>query len=145
MDTAHKTETKEVEQILAEMRPLYRELSDLAARASAIGPKLRGFETQLVTLLNWEEGYTRRAKAMETELANSERAAKQRLSTIEHGHKTLIDDLSRKQLEADKAKADAEALNRRLLEERAELVSLKDHYERKLAEINEVAPKRAAK
>lgn len=136
-----KKQIAEVETILAEMRPLYREFQDLSARLGAFWPKLRAFETKLTTLLNFEEGYSRRAKEMEARLAQSEKAAKTRLTTIEHGHKTLIDDLSRKQIEADRVKADAEALQRKLLDERANLAALKDHYEREIAAINSTGRK----
>lgn len=138
-----ETEKQEVETTLAQLRPLYRELSGMAAAASSLGPKLRAFETHLCTLLNWEEGYSRRMKAMEAELSRTEQAARTRLSTIEHGHKTLIDDLSRKQIEADKAKADAVALERKLIEERGNLALLRDEYQRKIAELNAAHPKKA--
>lgn len=138
-------EHEEVRDILAQMRPLYQDFTRIKAFVDAFAPKLRGFETHICTLLNWEEGYQRRVKAAEGNIAQMEQAAKTRIATMEHGHRTLVDDLSRKQLEADRVKADYESLKRTVIEERAQLAALKDHYERLIGQVNATpAAKKAA-
>src|SRR5688572_32596489 len=86
-------ERAEVREILAQVQPLYKEAQELASRLSGFMSKFQTFErTKVLPLLNWHEGYERRMKAAEVNIAQMEQAAKTRLSTIEHGHKTLVDD-----------------------------------------------------
>lgn len=141
-ENADAKEVAEINEVISKSRPLFA----LHARArdafAAFERDYRTFETGLVMLMNAERNFERRMKEAEARLADAERQARERLATMEHGHRTLLEDLNRKQLEADKVKTEAEATMRKGLAQMAEAVELRHMYERKISEVNSVSPKK---
>jgi hypothetical protein len=140
MTTEEKQEVENIRGIIARSRPIYKEVLALTAHVEAVAAKLRTFETDLTILCNAQESLERRRRDADAAIVQAEKAAKDRLMVMEHGHRTLVDNLSRKQIEADKAKADAEALMRKADEARAEADLIREHYEKKLSEITAAHP-----
>lgn len=143
--TEQKNADAEVREVLARMRPLYKEFAAVSSLVTKLGADLRSFDTDLTILLNAQESLDRRRKDAETDLAKVEREAKTRLQNIEHGHRTLTDNLTRKELEAQAKMAEAEKMERASLAARNEYELLKDSYERKLAELTAAHPKAKGK
>lgn len=96
---------------------------------------------EVVTLLNARDMLDRRNKDAAIELERVEREARTRLSTIEQGHRTLVDDLSKKQIALDNLKAELDKREAATAAARHEAELIKHAYEQKLSALSAASPK----
>ena len=140
-----KTETQdqsEILTVLAKTRRTYQKYEAAMPVLSEMLAALRALDVEIVSLLNHRETLDKLNKDAMVSLAKVEREAQTRLQNLDAGHRAMVDKLTQKEIQAEKAISQARRLEESANKARADYEAIKSVYETKLAALSEIKAKK---
>ena len=128
----------DIRDILARATKFYQRWEGVGKTVDNFIGELRGLRADVVHLLNAKESIDRLVKEAEIKLASAERDARTRLASVEQGHRSLVDKLSKREIELSNKMAEIEKRDLSVTEARNRYELLKEEYERKMESLTRV-------
>lgn len=126
-------EAEDIREVLAKAEKFYQRYATLGKTLDIFTAEYRSLKAEIVHLLNEKDALRRLNMDAALQLSKTEREAQTRLQTVEQGHRALIDNLSKKQIELENKLAEVEKRENHAAAERHKYELLNDEVNRRLA------------
>lgn len=144
-DTLETTDELDVREAMAHLGAFFLKHEKKVGVLEEVLKDLKELRYDITTILNAKSKYEHLNRLAAIELEKAEREARTRLSGVEKGHQTLVDELTKKQIAYENKLAEVEK-REAIATERIQTAELKaSAYDRKLAELTTVAAPAKAK